>query len=214
MTDSIVLVLLDYEKNKNSVFNVFPNEIMHYILYDHIVKKEQIILLSKDNKNFKISKSVACTSTRICDMIDLGYYEDGSGISTNVKGDTLSKIIEYMKYESKHPTKLNTESGELYLKTIRNWDINFFKMSKRELFNLLKGSDYLEIQVLTESLCKIIASMMIGLTPKELSKEFDVPKTLKPNDEKNGYRDGDEYGYGDGDGDEYGYGGYGYGKHH
>ena len=72
-----------------------------------------------------------------------------------------------------------------------------------ELFNFLKGADDLEIRVLIESLCKTIADMMAGLTPEELSKEFDVPKTLKPNDEDiTHHRHGDGYGYGYG----YGYG--------
>ena len=85
MTDSIVQVLLDYEKNQNSVFKVFPDEIMYKILYDHIAIKEKIILLSNDKKKFEISKKVACASFYIEEMIILGYVENGSGIPTNIK---------------------------------------------------------------------------------------------------------------------------------
>ena len=141
---------------------------------------DTIILVSTDNKKLEISKSVACTSTRISDMIDLGYYEDGNGIPTNVKGDTLLKIIEYMKYESEHPTKLNTERDKLPLKIIKPWIKKYLDIPKRDLFELLKGANYLNIKPLTEATCYTIAGMMARLTPDELRKEFDIPCIPNP----------------------------------
>ena len=177
MNESVVLVLLDYENNKGSVFRVFSDEIMYMILYDHIIKieienqrikRDGIILVSADNKKFEISKSVAFTSTKIGDMIDLGYCEDGGGIPTNVRGDILSKIIEYMKYESEHSTKLCAED-----RTIREWDVNFFKVPRSQIFELLLGSNYLDVPALTESLCKKLANMIrAGEFREEIRKEL------------------------------------------
>ena len=103
--------------------------------------RDIIILVSTDNKKFEISKRVASVSTKIGDMIDLGYCEDGSGIPTNVKGDTLLKIIEYMK----HPST----------------STKFFEMPKSEIFEFLLGANYLEISSLRVSLCKKLANMII-----------------------------------------------------
>jgi len=158
MATNIEVILLDYYFNDDSIFKIFPDEILFMILNDFVI--ERVTLVSTDKKSFRISKKVARISILLRSMLELGYVDHDTGIPSSTDSKTLIKVIEYMEYESKHPTKDKV------------WIKKFLNVPQVERNWILRTANYLNIPSLTDAICFTIASEMRGLTTIELCKKL------------------------------------------
>ncbi|KAK2417451.1 SKP1 protein 1A [Trifolium repens] len=139
---------------------------------------EKITLKCYDGESFEVDEVVARESETIKYMIDDGIAVKEIPIPA-VKGKTLAKIIEYYK---KHVEATTTNSDEE--KDLTIWDDEFIKQFDMVmLFDLIRGSNYLNINNLMELGCKTVADMIKGKSTEEIRTILNVENDFNPEEE-------------------------------
>jgi S-phase kinase-associated protein 1 len=139
---------------------------------------EKITLKCYDGESFEVDEVVARESETIKYMIDDGIAVKEIPIPA-VKGKTLAKIIEYYK---KHVEATTTNSDEE--KDLTIWDDEFIKQFDMVmLFDLIRGSNYLNINNLMELGCKTVADMIKGKSTEEIRTILNVENDFTPEEE-------------------------------
>lgn len=141
-----------------------------------------LILQSSDKKEFPISEKAARMSTVIETMIG-DVSEENSEIAIpvmidQVNGDILQLVIEWAEYHKDDPKGDKLPHSDLYPDLqISEWDQKFFdSMDRDTLFTTMLASNYLDIDLLMNSIAKVIANWNNGKTAEELRQMYDIPK--------------------------------------
>ncbi|VAI94424.1 unnamed protein product [Triticum turgidum subsp. durum] len=148
-------------------------------------KKKIIKLKSSDGKEFEVEQAVAMESQMIWHMIEDDYTDDGL-LLRNVNSKILSKVIEYC---NKHVQAKAADTSDFIggarplgatsavpaapAEDLKNWDANF-----------VKAANHLNIRGLLDLTCQTVADMIMGKTPEEIRKIFNIYEKLRPEEEE------------------------------
>ncbi|KAK6462359.1 Skp1 family, dimerization domain-containing protein [Scheffersomyces coipomensis] len=145
----------------------------------------QIILVSCDERQFKVDHIVAEKSITIKNLIGTlnpdGITEDFEIPLPNVKGEALDKVLEWFKYHKdthfKYKWVPHSDSDDDYfrkdqLETIEDWDGDFLKVDKYMLFDIIVAANYLDIGPLRSMACNTVADMIRVRSESTLRRMF------------------------------------------
>lgn len=153
---------------------------------------KKINLKSCDGDIFEIDEAVALESQTIKHMIE-DNCADATGIPLpNVTSKTLAKVIEYCKKhveaansQEKHAVEAgNSQEKHAVEDNLKNWDAEFVKVNQVTLFELILAANYLDIKSLLDLTSKAIAAMMVGKTPEEIRKMFNIANDFTKEEEE------------------------------
>ncbi|KAM3276475.1 hypothetical protein ACQJBY_044712 [Aegilops geniculata] len=146
-------------------------------------KEKMVMLRSEDGVDFVLSEAEAEAQCGRKIKIMMKYdsedhiipSDDGGGeinyclIRLPVRGDTLSKVIDYSKMHA---------SGS---HDLTHWDAEFIAAFSHEaLFDLILASEYLQIRGLIDLACQTIASKIKGKSPREICNIFNIKSVFPP----------------------------------
>lgn len=86
----------------------------------------------------------------------------------NVKGSTLTKVIEYCRFHVEGAKDKKSDDE------IKQWDQEFVKVEQTMLFELILAANYLNIKELLDLTCQRVADMIRGKNPEEIRKTFNI----------------------------------------
>ena len=155
---------------------------------------DMIKLQCSDGQEFIISKDVILMSETIKNMMeDLGNLSGTEDITIplpNVRGEIMKKVLEFCQYhfENPHPPlteeeKEEKEKKKTYTDMIK-WDIDFCNVEKSTLFEYILAANYLDIKILLDAACKTVCKMIVGKTPEQIRKEFNIKNDFTPEEEE------------------------------
>ena len=100
-----------------------------------------------------------------------------------VDSGTMSKIIEYSKYHTKHPYPVNYD---LQTSILSEWDRDFIQQINFDKIDLiLCAANYLEAKMLTELICKYaIAEHIKNMNTPDMRKVFGITDELTKKEEE------------------------------
>jgi S-phase kinase-associated protein 1 len=158
---------------------------------------EQVILKTKDDKEYVIDRKATRLSALISDMLAGLGDEDDVMIPLNlVDGQTLEHVVEYLEhYVDKEPTvplkplraKLRRlidewETKYLYERLMPNGD----ETQSVAVVQVIQAADYLGIKPLLHLCCACIGDILRDKTPQQVFDTFGVEETWSPEWEKRG----------------------------
>jgi S-phase kinase-associated protein 1 len=139
--------------------------------------EQQVTLESSDEVQIKVSKSVACMSVTIKNMLeDMQDMEANVPIPLpNVNGKTLDKVLQYCKHhENDAPVAPADVKPDNKSTDLAPWDAAFIKIDQASLFDLILAANYLDIKPLLDVGCKSVANMIKGKQPEEIRQLFNI----------------------------------------
>lgn len=88
----------------------------------------------------------------------------------NVDSTILEKVIEWATHHKDYsaPTEYN------YPCLIPSWDVQFLKVDKRTLLQLIMAANYLDITRLLNVTCQTVANLMKNKTAHEIRQMFHI----------------------------------------
>ncbi|KAJ4950145.1 hypothetical protein NE237_026977 [Protea cynaroides] len=155
-----------------------------------------IRLRSSDNEIFIVKKEVAFESITIKNMIDDdddGYAGIVSPLSElegklipvpNVKGETLSKVIQYCKKHVEAREKFDGTEGAADSAKMKKFDSEFMKVGKETLFDLILAANYLNIKSLLDLTCQTLADCIKDMSVENVRKTFNIKNDYTPREEE------------------------------
>jgi len=142
--------------------------------------KEEIKLLSKENKEFKISKKAADLSVLIKNTLaDMGT--DNAIPLMEVDEKSLEKIVLYLnKWNGESPAEIEKPLKSSIMKEVTDdWSGDFIdELDLESLTNLTVSANFMEIIPLLDLTCAKLASMCKDKTEDEIFKAFGITETF------------------------------------
>lgn len=145
----------------------------------------QVILKSKDDREFAVSRAVANMSVTIKNI--LADFDDVSNPEIpvpNVSGPILEKVIQWCEHHKEDPVVLEERAEEKRTDDIAPWDQEFCQVDQSTLFELILAANFLDIKPLLDLTCKTVANMIKGKTPEEIRKTFNIKNDFTPEEEE------------------------------
>ncbi|ORX85157.1 ubiquitin-protein ligase [Basidiobolus meristosporus CBS 931.73] len=134
-----------------------------------------VILKSCDSQVFQVDKEVVKHSLLISNMLeDVGETELPIPLP-NVTGEVLKKVLEFCEH---HRNDLGEEIDEVVCTEMDDWDREFALVDSKLLFAIVMAANYLDIKLLLEVGCKIIANIIRGKTPEQIREIFRLEDDL------------------------------------
>jgi S-phase kinase-associated protein 1 len=148
-----------------------------------------IKLQSSDGQIFPVDIEIAKTSETLKTMLeDLGITDETENEIVplpNVNSEILKKVIDWAGQHKDDPVPTDEdEYKEFNYADLPEWDLEFLKMEQATLFELVLAANYLDIKGLLSLTCKSIANMIIGKTPEEIRKTFNVKCDPTPQEQE------------------------------
>merc|ERR1712216_1108685 len=145
------------------------------------MSKVEVMLTSKDEREFKVDAYVAIMSETVKSMMGV---EDGEDIDPPeaaiplpaVEGNILELVLKYCNY---HHSNKETKEDEK-----NAWDQEFVKVDDDTLFSLILAANYLDIKQLLDLTCKTVADYIKGKTPEEIRIRFNIKNDFTPEEEE------------------------------
>ena len=160
-----------------------PNQTTPLLTMSNMIK-----LASNDNEVFEVELKVANMSETIKTMLkDLGVDEnDADPIPLqNVNGRILNLIIKWATHHKDDPAPAADEDeDERRTREISEWDKKFLQVDQSTLFEIILAANYLDIKGLLDVSTKTVANMIIGKTPEEIRKHFNIENDFTPEEEE------------------------------
>ena len=155
-------------------------------------ESKKIILVSNDGVKKEISKKAAQKSLLIKNAIE--DYQDNEEVPlTNVKGQILDKVIEYLNhYENEEPKQIKEPLEGEFKDCVDEWDCKFIDIELDLIFEIIIAANYMNIDSLLKLACARVAGHCSGKKTEELRKMFNIendftPEELKEIDEESKY---------------------------
>jgi len=150
-----------------------------------------VILESKDHMQFKLSKKAAYLSELVKTIAE-GDKENTIIPVSNVNGDILQWVVEFLRYhagkpafEIEKPLRSNklSECGPK-----DTWYADFAdKLEQKDqtvLFEVILAANYMDIKQLLDLLCAKIATNIKGQTPEHIREKFSIVNDFTPEEEE------------------------------
>ncbi|KAI4988824.1 hypothetical protein ZWY2020_036141 [Hordeum vulgare] len=147
-------------------------------------KEKMVMLRSEDGVDFVLSEAEAEAEAlfgrkiRIMTQYESEKHvipsDDGGEIRyrlirLSVRGDTLSKVMDYSRTHASGSHDLS------------DWDADFIAGFNHEaLFDLILASEYLQIRGLIDLACQTVASKIKGKSPREICNIFNIKSVFAP----------------------------------
>ncbi|KAK5128652.1 hypothetical protein LTR08_003944 [Meristemomyces frigidus] len=138
---------------------------------------QPVKLVSSDNVEIVTKRKIAERSMLIKNMIgDLGAPGEEPIQITNVSEAILRKVLEWCTHHRNDPTTTQDDDADSRKKTtdIEDWDQKFMQVDQKMLFEIILAADYMDIEALLDVGCKTVANMIMGKSPKEILKTFNI----------------------------------------
>jgi S-phase kinase-associated protein 1 len=137
-------------------------------------------------QKFEMATQVARQSNLLKDLMENG---DGSEVPlTNVEGDIMKRIIEWMEHHKDDEEELDIEkplrSEILQECGVSDYDANFVDVDNDTLFKIILAANFLDISQLLELTCAKLAALMKGKTAEEIRGQFGIPNDFTPEEEE------------------------------
>ncbi|KAL0205311.1 hypothetical protein P9112_000618 [Eukaryota sp. TZLM1-RC] len=144
---------------------------------EEVSPPEQLVLLSKDGEEFKVSFDVAMEAETIKRLHTAS--PDQSIKLEEVIGSHLKKTIEYLEWY--HDVK-EKEKNDVYvpLALKEHFKDEFVEVDVYELAELLKAAHYLGIESMKDITAKKIAEHIEKMSVEEIRELFGEPDDLSP----------------------------------
>uniref|UniRef100_A0A9J2P0X2 Skp1-related protein n=1 Tax=Ascaris lumbricoides TaxID=6252 RepID=A0A9J2P0X2_ASCLU len=151
----------------------------------------QVPLRTSDGEIVKVDRGVIRHSALIDDLLkDLLKAGDASTTSmepiplAEVDAKTLKKVLEWCEHhkEDNLLAQSMNANGEIFVEEIPEWDEQYLKMEDKMLFDVVLAANFLNVKMLMEMACKMIAEKMKGRTPEELRAMFNIENDLTEED--------------------------------
>merc|ERR1719186_1245627 len=137
---------------------------------------DNLTLVSCDDVNgekFTIDRQ----SALMCNLVKSIIEGDSDAQTIEIKkvaSDILKLIVEYLKHhQGKVPAEIAKPIQSVKMEKIveDEWDAKFINgMSKRTIFQVILGANYMDIKSLLHLGCAKIATMIKGKSPEEIKK--------------------------------------------
>ncbi|KAJ6801566.1 SKP1-like protein 1B [Iris pallida] len=138
-------------------------------------KGKKVILRTNDNQEFEVDESLAIESGTIKFLIQDGCAEQAVPLA-NVNSSTLVKILDYW---ATHKSANKDNADE-----VKEWDKEFVKMGKEDLFELISAANYLDAKQLSELLFETVAKHIEKMTVEEVREYFSIENDFSPEEEQ------------------------------
>jgi len=142
-------------------------------------------LVSQDEERFTVSRKVAMMSELVKTMIENDKEERELPLP-NVKGSTLAKVVEYLKYHAETPAKEIEKplKSSNMAEVVSQWDAEYVEVEQELLFELILAANYMDIKPLRDLSCAKVASLIKGKTPEQIRKQFNIQNDFTPEEEE------------------------------
>ena len=136
-----------------------------------------ISIISKDNKLFSINIESIKISNTIKNMLeDLGEQSDEAIPIFTINGSILEKVLIFCDYVYNNPRELDFfqmwANDKSFAIPIPEWFKDFISVEEQMLFDIIIAANFLDIQLLINLGCKVIADSIRHKTPAELKQKF------------------------------------------
>ncbi len=136
---------------------------------------DMIIIKTIDGVNIPFIKAVIKQSKTISDMFDVN--EDDTYIpllNEKCTENIMILIKDFMMYLHNNPNEIEnlTEYINSNSSYLSEWLKNYISANNHILFDIVVVSDYLDINILTNFICREIATRISNTTPDEMSAFF------------------------------------------
>lgn len=120
----------------------------------------------------QVSPKIANQSKLLADFVVLNQREPIP--LKNVTSEIFKKVIEWCEYHAEDIPKPPDNVEEKRTDDIGEWDVEFLKVDKGTLFELVLAATYLDIKGLFNVTCKSIANSIKGKSPEEIRAVFNL----------------------------------------
>merc|ERR1711964_326629 len=137
---------------------------------------DELTLISCDEENpakFSISKQAAS----MCNLVKAIIEGDKTATEVEikkVKGPILKLVVDYLKHhDGKVPAEIKKPIQSIKMEKVVEdaWDAEFInKQSKKVIFQIILGANYMDIKSLLHLGCAKIATLIKGKSPEEIKK--------------------------------------------
>jgi len=145
-------------------------------------EQEKVILISKENEEFRINKSASELSVLIRNTIQ-DYPIDQPIPLLEIDSNCLKLIIEYLDhYNGNPPKELEKPLFSNELKEVVDEFQYFFinKVTLEQLVDLTSAANFMEITCLLDLCCAKLASMCMDKSEEELYQTFGIEDKFTP----------------------------------
>lgn len=147
--------------------------------------QDMVTIVSQEDEQFQLPRSVAKRSELIKNMIDDG--DDEVVPLPNITSTDLTFVIDYLYHfadGSTEPTEIPKPLPDAELNFLSEWEKQFLdSLDQYQLFQVILGADYLNIPSLLDLTCAKIASFIKGKTPEEIRQMFNIVNDFTPEEE-------------------------------
>lgn len=156
-------------------------------------EQPQVRLKSCDGKRFTLSRSQACCSNALRNMVEGILHNSNTPTEyinlKSVNGHLLAKVVQWMEWHcyTHSDTTGDTSDKPGYYRTANatcaqesNYEMTdrdkafLNSISELELFQLTHVANYLDVKTLFSACCQIIANKWEGLKVAELRKTYNI----------------------------------------
>ena len=173
---------LKRKKNKNDRIFYYTTIFIYkkrMSLDENFHHRSGITLISSSGISFLIGKRECEMSGLLQNMME-NDKEATSFFLENIKPQTLSKIVLYLKYRFVNPPSpiekpLRSNKME---DIVDGWDAFFIDVGDEELFDLILASNYMNIPSLLDLSCAKVATYMKGKSAEQIRQRFNIENDL------------------------------------
>lgn len=178
-------VLLDTIERSDNLVNVVDDQMKNLTESNLKIEnsKKEVILISKDNVQFRVDTKIAQMSALLKAMID--EYDDNDIEESdnlqelplpNVSSEILSKVIEFCTYyvNTEKMCEIEKPLPDSDLKVVvGNWYGTFIqKMDLETTFEVILASNFMDIKSLLDLSCASIGAQHMGKTTAQCQEHF------------------------------------------
>lgn len=169
---------------------------------------ETITLTTQDGQEFKVERDmIGKVSETVNGILEDAIAADGTIPLPNVTSKILKHCLEFAKFQSEHQMFVKTQKaegtgteGEVSTtkdvtgmlddekkKKLDEFNSTFFSttnMDQPTLFEVILAANYLDMNLLLNSACGTVASMIRGRTPDEIRATFAIKNDFTPEEEE------------------------------
>ncbi|XP_038978686.1 SKP1-like protein 1A [Phoenix dactylifera] len=138
-----------------------------------------VVLKSSDGEEFEVESVVAIQSEMIKNMIEDGCAESSVPLP-NVVGSVLAKVVEYW---NRHGSRKSDGAAEGEAKELTEWEKEFVKVEKEELFELINAANFLSTKPLLDLCCQAVADTIKDMAVEDVRDYFGIESDFTPEEE-------------------------------
>jgi S-phase kinase-associated protein 1 len=99
-------------------------------------------------------------------------------------------VIAYCTHHKDDPVPSVDDERDVFdsyrrkIEDVEEWDSDFIKVEKEELFEIILAANYLDIKSLLDLGCRTVADMLKGKSPEQIREMFNIENDFTPEEEE------------------------------